>query len=207
MEIRNYFRTIKKFIWWLIVPLIIVLVLTLVFSLVYSESYQIPLSFSVNRRAQENETTDYQFDSYYAIQSNVMLASQFSEWLKSGSVISSIYNNSGLDEESSTLTKEWKVTAYSPQNIELLFRGRDKGRLSKLAEAALLTTNERIEEFTGTGDAVVGTVDLPDEIITTTKKTPLLLNMIVGLLAGVIIGLIFIYFKSIFNPSEIQNPK
>jgi len=199
MEIRNYFRTIKKFIWWFITPLIVVVVLTLIFSLIFSESYQIPLSFSVNRRAQDTETSDYQFDSYYAIQANVILASQFAEWLRSGSIISSIYNNAGLDEESSFLAKEWKVTAYSPQNIELLFRGRDKERLAKLAETAIKTTDERKEEFTGTGEAVVGTVDLPDEIITTTKKTPILLNLLVGLLAGVIIGLLFVYFKSIFS--------
>ena len=141
MEIRNYFRVIRRFIWWLIIPLIVVLILTLILSLVYKESYQSTVTLAINRKSQQKETLDYQFDSYYAIQANDMLAKQFTEWLKGGSVIPSIYLRAGLKEENALLIKEWKITNHSPQDIEIVLRGRDKERVSNLAKAAAATVD------------------------------------------------------------------
>jgi capsular polysaccharide biosynthesis protein len=207
MEIRNYFRVIRKFIWWLIVPLVAVVVITMILSFVYKESYEAPAAFAINRRPQQKETIDYQYDSYYAIQANNLLADQFSEWLKGSAVLPIVYQNAGLKEESVLLSKEWRVKNNSPQDIEIIFRGRDKDRVAKLAKSAIETVNEKKETFLGTGDSSIGTLVIPTEVIVTTKPTSLLLNTLVGLLAGLIIGLIFIYFKAIFSPSEISNRK
>lgn len=202
MEIRNYFRTIRRFIWWFIVPLVIVLVAVLIGSLIFEQSYEAPVVFAINRKQQQKETNDYQYDSFYAIQANKMLADQFTEWLKGGSVVPAIYQRAGLKEENDLLLKEWKVTDHSPQDIEMVFRGRNKERISKLAQAALDAVNEKKDEFTGSGDAAVGTVSIPNEVIVVTKTTSLALNLLVGLIAGILIGLIFVYFKAIFNPRE-----
>lgn len=202
MEIRNYFRTIGKFIWWLIIPLIIVLFLSLILSLIYRESYQSTITLAINRKSQQKETLDYQYDSYYAIQANDMLSKQFTEWLKGGSIIPSIYLRAGLKEENALLIKELKVTNHSPQDIEIIFRGRDKDRVPTLAKAAIATIEEKKEEFTGSGEEAIGTVRVPSEIIVITKNTSIILNLLVGLLGGLIVGLIFVYFKTIFDTSE-----
>jgi capsular polysaccharide biosynthesis protein len=207
MEIRDYFRTIGRFIWWLIVPLIAVLLLSLILSLTYNVSYEAPVSFSINRKSQQAQTADYQYDSYYAIQANNLLAAQFTEWLKGAAVVPVIYARAGLKDESSLLQKEWKVEDHSPQDIEMIFRGRSKDRISTLARAALETVNEKKDEFTGGGDSSLGVVGIPSEVIVVTKNTSLPLNLLVGLLAGIIIGLIFVYFKAIFSPGEISNQK
>lgn len=204
MEIRNYFRMIRKFIWWLVVPLISVLILTLILSLIYKESYQSTVTLAINRKSQQKETLDYQFDSYYAIQANDMLAKQFTEWLKGGSVVPSIYLRAGLKEENALLIKEWKVTNHSPQDIEIVLRGRDKDRVSTLAKAAAATVDEKKEEFTGSGEAAIGTVTVPSEVIVITKNTLLTLNLLVGLLAGLLVGLIFVYFKAIFSTDQVS---
>ncbi len=205
MEIRNYFRVIRKFIWWLIIPVIIVLFITLILSLIFKENYEAPIVFAINRKPQQKETTDYQYDSYYAIQANNMLAGQFTEWLKGGSVIPSIYQRAGLKEENALLIKEWKVSNNSPQDIEVMFRGRNKDRVSKLAKSATAAVNDKKEEFTGSGDSMLGTVMVPAEVVVLTKPTSLALNLLVGFFAGLIIGLIFVYFKAIFDIDE--NPK
>jgi capsular polysaccharide biosynthesis protein len=205
MEIRNYFRTIGRFIWWFIIPLILVLLLSLIISLVYNVSYQAPVSFAINHKPQQAQTPDYQYDSYYAIQANNLLASQFTEWLKGASVIPVIYERAGLKDESGLLQKEWKVENHSPQDVEIIFRGRSKDRVSTLAKAALNTVNGKKDEFTGTGDSSLGTVDVSSEIIVVTNNTSLSLNLLIGLLAGILIGLIFVYFKAIFSPKEEQS--
>jgi capsular polysaccharide biosynthesis protein len=202
MEIRNYFRTIGRFIWWLVVPVVVVMIITLVVSIIYEQSYEAPLAFSVNRKTQEDTTNDYQFDSYYAIQANNILGTQFSEWLKSNWLISEIYQRAGLQEENSILEKEWKVAYTSPQNIELLFRGRDKNRVESLANAATSVVNDEKETFSGTGDKVIGTVGIPSNFVVVTKRTSMPLNLLVGLVVGIILGLIFVYFKAIFTPNN-----
>lgn len=205
MEIRNYFRTIGRFIRWFIIPLILVLLLSLIISLVYNVSYQAPVSFAINRKPQQAQTTDYQYDSYYAIQANNILATQFTEWLKGASVVPVIYKRAGLKDESSLLQKEWKVEDHSPQDVEIIFRGRDKDRVYALANSALETVNEKKDEFTGTGESSLGTVNIPSEVIVVAKNTSILLNLLVGFLAGIIVGLIFVYFKAIFSPKEEQS--
>lgn len=207
MEIRNYFRVIRKFIWWLVVPLLFVLVLTLILSLVYKESYKSPVTFAVNRKPQQTRTDQYQYDSYYAIQANSIMSDQFYEWLKGNAVLPVIYQRAGLKEKNSLLQKEWKVENHSPQDIELIFRGRDKSRVSALAKAAVETIKEKRDEFVGTGETSLGTINVPSEVIIITKNTSLILNLLVGLLAGILVGLIFVYFKAIFSPSEISNQK
>ncbi|MBU2595868.1 hypothetical protein KJ713_03505 [Patescibacteria group bacterium] len=207
MEIRNYFRVIRRFIWWLIIPVFVFLIAALIGSLIYSQSYEGPVVFAINRKSQQKETLDYQYDSYYAIQANNVLASQFNEWLKGGSVVPAIYQRAGLKDESSILQKEWKVENHSPQDIEIIFRGRNKDRVSTLAQAALETVKDKQEEFTGPEEAALGTITIPSGVIITAKSTSLLLNLIVGFFAGILIGLIFVYFKEIFTTDEIQNPK
>lgn len=205
MEIRNYFRTIRRFIWWLIVPLVVVIFVSLIISLIFNVSYEAPISFAINRKPQQAQTPDYQYDSYYAIQANNLLATQFTEWLKGASVVPVVYERAGLKDESNLLQKEWKVENHSPQDIEMIFRGRNKDRVSTLAYAALNTVDQKKDEFTGAGESSLGTINVPSEVIVITKNTSLSLNLLIGLLAGVIVGLIFVYFKAIFSPKEEQS--
>lgn len=207
MEIRNYFRTIRRFIWWFIIPLLIVLVLSLILSIIFEASYQAPVPFAVNRKPQGTETIDYQFDSYYAILANSSLGDQFTEWLKGGAIVPAIYQKANLEEKGNLILKEWKVENNTPQDIEIIFSGRNKDRVDRLAQAALDTVREKRDEFTGSGDSAVGTITMPDSIIVLTKHASLALNLLLGLLSGIIVGLIFVYFKAIFSPNEIRNPK
>lgn len=207
MEIRNYFRTIRRFIWWFIIPLLLVLVLSLILSFVFETSYQAPIPFAVNRKPQGTQTGDYQFDSYYAIQANSALGDQFTEWLKGGAVIPAVYQKANLEDKGGFLLKEWRVENNTPQDIEIIFKGRDKNRVAALAQAALDTVREKRDEFTGSGDSAVGTITLPDSIIVLTKNISLALNLLLGLLSGIIIGFIFVYFKAIFTPGEIPSSK
>src|SRR4030043_1504430 len=174
MEIRNYFRIIKKFMGWFLIPLLSVFFLTLILSLIYNISFEAPVSFAINRKPQKKETVDYQYDSYYAIQANSVLAAQFTEWLKGGAVAPVIYQRAGLSDKSSILQKEWKVENHSPQDVEIIFRGRDKDRISTLAQSAIETVEEKQDEFTGEGEASLGTVTIPNEVIVVEKNTSLL---------------------------------
>ena len=207
MEIRNYFRTIGRFIWWFITPLIAVLLISLILSLVYNVSYETPISFAINRKPQQAQTPDYQYDSYYAIQANDLLATQFTEWLKGAAVVPMIYERAGLKDKGNLLQKEWKVENHSPQDVEIIFRGRNKDRVSTLAKAALDTVNQRKDEFTGVGESSLGTIIVPTEVIVVTNNASLSLNLLIGLLAGILVGLIFVYFKAIFSSGEIPNQK
>ncbi len=207
MEIRNYFRVIRKFIGWFVGPIVGVVLLSLILSLIYKENFQAPVAMAVNRKPQQAKTDQYQYDSYYAIQANSVMADQFYEWLKGNAVLPVIYQQAVLKEENSLLQKEWKVENHSPQDIELIFRGRDRNRVSTLAQAAIETLKQKKDEFTGTGEASLGAVNVPSEVIVITKETSLVLNLLIGLLAGILVGLIFVYFKAIFSSNEIQNTK
>lgn len=198
MEIRNYLRVIWGHIWWLLVPVVAIVAITLVFTLIFQESHYVPLSFSVNRIAEEDAKGQYQYDGYYALEANRLLGAQFAAWLRNGSLLVDIYDRAGLEEKSSFLSSEHRIIQRSSASVEFRFQGRDKERLSKLAQASISVVEDNKENFEGTGEDKIATVKSPTKFTIGTKKASIPKNLLSALGIGIIIGLIFVYLKEVF---------
>lgn len=201
MEIRNYLRVVWEHIWWLIVPTVVIIIVTLIFTYIYLRSYYAPVSFSVNRISQGGVEDEYQYDGYYALEANRMLGVQFASWLRNGALITDIYSRAGLEPKSTFLTKEWRVIQRS-NTSEYRFSGRDKGRLEKLAKAAISAVSDHKVNFEGTGKDKITTVTVPEDFLIGTTKLSVTKNLLSALGIGIVIGLVFVYLKEIFSRPE-----
>ncbi len=95
------------------------------------------VSFSINRIHQQ-DTAEYQYDGYYAIQASDLFSQTVLSWFLTPSVLLEIYERAGIDPQVSSieeLTSRFKAKKYSAQNIVVRFSERDQATAEKISTA------------------------------------------------------------------------
>src|SRR3990167_294282 len=115
---------IQKYRWLIVIISLIGLGAGLIFSLIRPISYDTSLAFTINR-INKQETAEYQFDGYYAIQASDLFSQTVMSWLMTPSVLLEIYQQAGIDPKISSLeeiSSRFKTRQYSPQNIVVRYK-------------------------------------------------------------------------------------
>ncbi len=99
--------------------------------------YTTSMSFAINRVNKE-QTTQYQYDGYYALQAADLFSQTVVSWLNTPSILERIYARAGatMPRTLSGLSSVFKTKKYSAQNIVVTFNTPTSEEAEKLAAAA-----------------------------------------------------------------------
>ncbi|MFH0952047.1 MAG: hypothetical protein V1838_02540 [Patescibacteria group bacterium] len=195
MELRAYITIIRKSLIWLIIVTLLTGAVGFIMAFASATKYDTSLAFSINR-INKQETADYQFDGYYAIQASDLFTQTVTSWLATPSVLLEIYQTAAIDPQIrslSSFSSRFTTKKYSSQNIGINFKERDEITAEKISAAIITVLQEKTATINQTADAksLFAIVGSPPVIVMT--KPVIWQWTVVGLVAGFLLALIFIY--------------
>ena len=184
-----------KFRWFIIIVTIIALAASLAFSFLKPVYYDTSISFSINR-TNEQETSDYQYDGYYAIQASDLFSQTVMSWLLTPSVLLEIYEKANIDPQISSienLTSRFKTKKYSPQNVVVRYKERDRQTADKIAQAIITVVEEKASAAIQSSDQEAFFEVVGSKPVIVERKPIIWLNILIGLLGGFVVSLLAAY--------------
>lgn len=197
MELKNLLHIFKKHWLWLVIPLILVPIAAILFLKLkpnkpvatFSITF-VPIATNTNSSTASN-TEDLKAANLFATTARSWLRDQalVSEILKNANIDPGLYSNDDLKnlfiitllENSFTLTTQ--------------VEGADNEQAIKLANAAITLVKEKTQEFDkNSKNTIQFTVQTSDPYVSQEKTDPLII-LLLGILAGLSLGLLFVLSK------------
>lgn len=197
---------IKKYRWLIIVVTLIGLGSALAFYFLKPVKYDTSLAFTINR-INKQETAEYQYDDYYAIQASDLFSQTVMSWFMTPSVLLEIYQKAGIDPRISSLeeiSSRFKVKKYSPQNIVVRFQERDSASAEKISQAVTTVIQNMASASNQTANQKSLFEVKGNKPVIVKKEAVLWFNLIIGFLAGLIISLIASYLIEYLRRGEVR---
>ena len=201
MELRDYLKIFSRQ-----KPLIIIFTLLVTigaFLFAYNQPilYDTSISFTINRTAKQ-QTADYQYDGYYAMQASNLLANTIMSWLMTPSVLLEIYQQAGIKPQIKSIdqfSNQFKVKKFSAQNVVVRFKERNQETAEKIAHGVITVVQNKAQELnkTSKGESLFTVVgSLP--VIVPFKASVALVTLI-GLICGLLVGCLLAYIRWYFR--------
>ena len=195
---------ISKYRWLIISLIVLAVVASLIFSLTSPKYYDSSISFAINRINRQT-TAEYQYDGYYAIQASDLFSQTVMSWCMTPSVLLEIYQKAGTDPmivSLEDLSARFKTKKYSPQNIVVRFKERDTQTAEKIGQAIIETVQSKASVSNQTSDNQALFEVVGSKPVIVEKKPNLWLNVIIGFLSGVILGIIIAYLTDFWKGGQ-----
>lgn len=201
MELRDYLKIIGKKIWVFLACIIIITLGSYLFTKMQPISYEGGFSayVIVNDGANSNLSINdkyFSYDDYYAWQSSTAFADTVVSWLGDPANITEIYaktnstiNTGGLKNYSKLFT----VKKQLPSTVVVSIDSRDKNEVENLLAGAQEFIKAKTADWINRGIIQNTAIDVNNSIIVT-QKPAVALNSALGLVAGIIIGLVLVFF-------------
>lgn len=201
MEFREYLRIFKKQKNIIINSIVILAVLATALSLAKPESYDSDLILLISRNGTQ-ETGDYKYDGYYAVQASDIFADNVSQWLGSASLAKEIYSRAGVESDSGTLkslTKLFAAKKLSSQYVEVRYATADSQSAVKLARAIADVLGERAEALRTASSEEISFKIIYNDPLTIKSPNNLPLNIVLAILGGLFLGIFLALGKEYFD--------
>ncbi len=181
---------------WLIIGVTIAgMLIALIFAMTTPVQYDTSIAFFINR-TNVVETTEYQYDGYYAIQASDLFSQTVMSWFLTPSVLLEIYDRAGIDPQISSIeeiTSRFKTRKYSPQNIVVRYQERDRDTAEKIAMAITDVVEEKAAAANQTADSKALFEVKGGAPVIVEKKPNIAINTVIGLLAGFVLSIVVAY--------------
>ena len=167
-------------------------------------TYESSLSFTVNQ-INKQETQDYQFDGYYALQASDLFSDTIVSWFQTPSFLLEVYNRAGVEpniESISSFTSRFKMRKYSAQNLVLNFSSPEKEKAEKVSAAIIEHVEERASELNQNADREALFEVIGSEPVIVKKDLTIAMGIIYGAIVGLVIGLFITSVVSAFRRLE-----
>ena len=189
MKPKNYVEVVKKHKFTVVVVIILCGLFSLVYSFVKPQSFSSNISMSFYRVNRE-VTSDYQYDNYYTGKAVEILTNTVLGWLETSNIIQEVYDEAGVvSDDIYKDTKKFKPKQISAHQIEVRVVNKNKGDLDKLSAAVVSVMDERVKKLEITSDNKNSFDVVAEEpIIVEIKYNPLML-LLIGLAAGLFLGI------------------
>ena len=133
MYLRKQLEILFNYIYLFLLIVIIFSVGSLVLTKFQKTTYQSTALFSVYRIPETN-TPDYNYDGFYIVQANGILAQQFVDWMASSTIQGQVLDRAVQNGADNSKLKLVKTTLKSPQSVEKQFKSTDQNTAEKAAE-------------------------------------------------------------------------
>jgi len=190
----------------IIVITVVATIASFVFSYFKPVTYDTSISFQINR-INKQETVDYQYDGYYAIQASDLFSQTVMSWFKTPSVLLEIYDQAGIDPRINSMerfTSRFKTKQYSPQNVVIRFKENDKVTAEKISQAIVDIIPEKASQSNQTSEQEAFFEVIGAKPVIVENKPLVWLVTILGFVGGLVGSIILIYIIRYFR-EEKQN--
>lgn len=203
MELRDYFRMIGKNLYLFLGIVVLVIAAALIYSKVQPTSYIASTTFTVNKVSSldQKDVNYYLFDNYYNVQSAGLFSQIVATWFESPSLVKEVYEKAGVqvpEISQRKLSKTFRVDRQEPATINVSIIGTNEEEMGKLISGAAEVLQEKTDELAkDSKDAYYEIVRF--QPIVTENKTDYVLNGLISLFAGALLGLLIIFSIEYFR--------
>jgi capsular polysaccharide biosynthesis protein len=149
MELKEYWLILQKYRDLFAIIVATTIILFLVYFFLRPVYFDASLTINITRSGIQ-ETSDYQYDSFYRLQADEKFADTLVQWLKSPSVVTNIYRKAGLVYPKSNLrklSKRLKADRVSPQSIIVTYSSPDQKSAEQLSKSIKQEITENIQSL------------------------------------------------------------
>lgn len=201
MELKEYIKIFKKEKNVISSAVLLVLVLTLAFSGLKGVSYENDMLLLISRSGTQN-TADYKYDGYYAVQASDIFADNVSQWLASASVASEIYIRAKEESEMKTLknfSKVFKADKLSSQYVRVRYQTKNKETAISLAHAITDVLQKKADLLSASSAEQIGFKVIYSDPLSIESKSDFLLNGVLAIIGGMFLGILMALGKNYFS--------
>jgi capsular polysaccharide biosynthesis protein len=197
MELREYYKILKKNIYVVVYAVLIFAVLAYIWSIRTAETYSSSLLLNVSR-IENQSSTDYRYDQFYRLQADDKFSETVSEWLKSPGVVQEIFKKADLNSDGKSirqLRKTFQAEKMSPEIIEVRFSPKDSDEGKKIADAISSVISEKIKDINAPANDPNWFRIEPSSLITAKNVQDLRINLAISVLIGLFAGSLLAFLK------------
>lgn len=194
-------KLILKYKWFILSLTLLVAILSFIFAYFKPTIYDTSVSFLINR-INKQKTAEYQYDDYYAIQASDLFSQTVMSWFMTPSVLLEIYDKAGIDPQIKSITQftsRFKTKKYSPQNIVVRFKERDRQTAEKISDSIISIIGQKSAESNQDLDNKALFEVKGAKPVIVESKPSLWLSIVIGFISGLIISIVIVnlilYFK------------
>ncbi|MEA1937156.1 MAG: Wzz/FepE/Etk N-terminal domain-containing protein [Patescibacteria group bacterium] len=201
MELREYLKIIKRKTKLILTVAMITGLSAFLFSVVQPIKYEISLSLFVNKDKTQ-ETDDFKYDGYYALQAGEIITGSIAEWLKSPELVDAIYQEAGAERNFKDLksyTKKFTVKKMSAQYVEVKFKTNSKEDAEKISVAVVKIVGSKVKTLGENSEQEISFLIENEKPIIIESKPDAFFNLIVGLVSGFVLGIFAVFVKEYFK--------
>ncbi len=201
MELKEYLKIIKKNLKLILAVGAIAALSAFLFSSFQPVKYETSLSLLISKNKTQ-ETDDFKYDGYYALQAGEMLADTIVEWTKSPAVVNAIYQEASVHGNFGSIksyAKKFTAKKMSSQHIEIKFNSDTKESAEKISSAAVKTINDKIKTLEENSGEEISFLIKGENPVIVEKKPDMLLNLFIGFISGLILGIFIVFGKEYFR--------
>lgn len=189
MNTQVYQNVFRRRLPTVIAVTVIVALLAMLTTWLLPERYSVSVSIAVNV-SDRQITPDYKFSRYYGAQASEKFSETVASWFQSPEVVQRIFERASLDPGTTSLrnlSKIFKSESLAAQNVEVDFTTTSREEAAKLLTAIKDEVSQKTADLNQEEEAAFETIIA--EPIVIPKERDYLLNGVVGLIVGVILGL------------------
>lgn len=201
MELKEYIAIFKKEKKIISSVVMLVFVSVLVFSGLKGILYENDILLLISRSGTQ-ETSDYKYDGYYAVQASDIFADNVSQWLTSASVANEIYIRAKAENELRSLrdfSKVFKADKLSSQYVRVRYQTRDVETAKNLARAMTDVLQEKADLLSVSSIKQIGFKIIYSDPLSVENKADFLLNGILAIIGGLFLGIFAALGKNYFE--------
>ena len=166
-------------------------------------------SVSLNiARVNREETPDYQYDGFYAIQASNLFADTVISWLETPATVREIYQQSGVDTNAMSLSafsSRFSAKKMSSQNVVVRFSSKNEQEMKKMSASLVSIISKKAQDSLQTAkNQPVFELKAADPLIVRREYDAALVAL-AGFLTGLVLGVLWALGKNYFDEIEAKN--
>ena len=201
MELKQYLKIIKENAKLILIITLLTVLFSFVFSAIKPTKYDASLSLLISPNKTQ-ETDDFKYNGYYALQAGEIIADSTEQWIKSPEFVSAVYQKAQLDPNFRNIkgyAKKFKADKMSSQYVEVKFETDTKEEAEKISQAITKVLNNKTEILAENSQEELSFVIVGSQPIILESRPNIVFNMIIGLIAGLFLGIFTVFGRRYFR--------
>jgi len=201
MDLKSYLMIIKKHLWLLIITIVIVTLGSYLFTVTRPITYDANSTINVLIKSAEQAPNYYEYDNYYSLQAGSLFADRVLIWFQDPAIVQEIYQKAQLnlpDVDMKNMSKLINARKKNPASVIVSMNQADKDTVKKIVDASTSVIAQKTQDLTKNESIKNIVLDISPTVVSE-KKPATLLNTLIGLAAGLILGLALVFLTEYFR--------
>ena len=200
MELKQYLKIIRRNKKIIIAVAVLTALFSFIFSAVQPAKYETSLSLLIGKNKTQ-ETDDFKYDGYYALQAGEIMADSAEQWLKSPEVVNAVYQKAGISPDFRNIksyAKKFTAKKMSPQYVEVKFNTSTRREAEKISLAIVEVINDKVEMLEKNSEREISFSISGGNPVIAEDNPNIFLNLFIGFISGLALGVFAVFGKEYF---------